>query len=173
MLERVLIAGAGGQGVIMLGKALARLAVDVAAHVTFFPSYGAEVRGGTSNCQVIFSSHEIASPLAEEFDSLIIMNQQSLTRFLPTLAPKGLAVINQSLSQAPRAQGRVLIRATEMAYQMGSVRVANFIMLGAWLAHKPLLVAKAVEGFIAKSFAGQPDLVKINIQALRKGMQHI
>lgn len=134
MLERILIAGSGGQGIILLGKLLARLAVDAIPHITFFPSYGAEVRGGTSNCQVIFSTNEIASPLAETLDSLIIMNQQSLTRFRKGLAKNGLAVINKSLCQPPRDKRFVLVRATEIADKLGNTRAANFIMLGAWIA---------------------------------------
>ena len=77
MLERLLIAGSGGQGVLTIGKILARVAVDQVPHLTFFPDYGAEVRGGTSHCEVILSSDEIASPLAETVDSCIIMNEPS------------------------------------------------------------------------------------------------
>ena len=77
MLERVLIAGSGGQGVVLIGRIVATVALPRVPHITFFPSYGAEVRGGTSHCQVVLSSDEISSPLSERFDSLILMNQAS------------------------------------------------------------------------------------------------
>lgn len=173
MLERILIAGSGGQGIVLLGKLLARLAMDTVPHVTFFPSYGAEVRGGTSNGQVILSSDEIASPLAEEFDSLLIMNEQSRVRFFPGLTPAGLAVINQSLCQAPSDKRLVLVRATEIADQLGNARAANFVMLGTWLAHKPLIAVPAVESLIAESFAGaKPAIRETNLKALQAGLSH-
>jgi 2-oxoglutarate ferredoxin oxidoreductase subunit gamma len=172
MLERILIAGSGGQGIVLLGRLLARLAMDVAEHVTFFPSYGAEVRGGTSNCQVIISSQPIASPLAEEFDSLLIMNQLSAARFLPALAPTGLTVINASLCRLKHDPRHRPIRATEIADQLGNVRAANFVMLGTWLKHQPLLPPPAVEQLIRESFASaKPAVIETNLQAFRAGMK--
>ncbi len=173
MLERILIAGSGGQGIILLGKLLAHLAVDSVPHVTFFPSYGAEVRGGTSNCQVILSAHEIASPLAEELDSLLIMNQQSATRYLPSLTPAGIAVINASLCQPADDKRFKLVKATEIADHLGNVRAANFVMLGTWLKHKPLLPPAAVENHIRKTFTGAKSaVVEINLQAFQAGLKH-
>ena len=173
MLERILIAGSGGQGILLLGRILARLAVDTVPHITFFPSYGAEVRGGTSNCQVILSSNEIASPLAEKFDSLLIMNQQSLARFRTGLVPGGMAVINQSLCQTSRDKRFVLVRATEIADQLGNTRAANFVMLGAWIAHKPLIPVPAVEKLIVKSFPNaKPAILKTNLKAFQIGLKH-
>ena len=172
MLERILIAGSGGQGILLIGKMLAQLAVEKVPYLTFFQSYGAEVRGGTSNCQIIFSSHEIASPRAEEFDSLIIMNQQSAPRFLPGLTPTGLAIINQSLCRLAHDKRFVMVRATDMADHLGNVRAANFVMLGAWLARKPLIPVAEVEQRIAKSFAGtRPEVIEANIKALHAGLK--
>ena len=173
MLERILIAGSGGQGILLIGKMLAQLAVEKVPYLTFFQSYGAEVRGGTSNCQVILSSHEIASPLAEEFDSLLIMNQQSAARFLPGLAPTGIAVINASLCRLAGDKRFTLIKATEIADHLGNVRAANFVMLGAWLKHKPLLPRKAVEKQIRETFAGaKTAVIEINLKAFQAGLRH-
>lgn len=172
MLERILIAGSGGQGIILLGRLLARLAVDTVPHVTFFPSYGAEVRGGTSNCQIMLSSQEIASPLAEEFDSLLIMNQQSAARYLPGLAPDGLAVLNATLCQPAADRRFAPIKATEIADRLGNVRAANFVMLGAWLKRKPLLPRDTVEKLIRESFAGaKPEVIEINLKAFEAGLK--
>ena len=139
MHERVIIAGAGGQGIILTGKLLASAALQHVAHITFFPSYGAEVRGGVSKCQVVLSSEEIASPVSARFDSAIIMNQASLDRYLPNVEPGGVVIVNASLCRPPPGTAAVAVPATEQAIELGDVRVANFIMLGACLRMKPLV----------------------------------
>ena len=171
MHERILIAGSGGQGIISLGKLLARLAAETIKHVTFFTVYGAEVRGGTSNCQVIISSNEIAAPIAETFDSILIMNQQSAEHFMSSLDKNGLAIVNQSLCKGHADSRHVLVPATEIAERLGSAKAANFVMLGAWLVRKPLIPARAVENAMASHFPGAPAaLIDINIQAFRAGL---
>ncbi|MBI2438299.1 MAG: 2-oxoacid:acceptor oxidoreductase family protein [Lentisphaerae bacterium] len=171
MHERILIAGSGGQGIVSLGKLLAGLAAETIPYVTFFPAYGAEVRGGTSNCQIILSANEIAAPIAETFDSILVMNQQSAERFMPALAKDGLAVINQSLCDVPARGDCVPIPATEIADRLGNTKAANFVMLGAWLKRKPLITPRAVEDAITAHFRGAaPALITINIQAFRAGL---
>ena len=170
MHERILIAGSGGQGVVSLGKLLARLAAETIQHVTFFPAYGAEVRGGTSNCQVILSANEIAAPIAETFDSMLIMNQQSAEHFLSSLDKNGLAIVNQSLCKVHADIRHILVPATEIADRLGSAKAANFVMLGAWLERKPLIPSRAVENAMASHFPDAPAaLIDINIQAFRAG----
>lgn len=171
MHEQILIAGSGGQGIISLGKLLALLAVDTVPHVTFFPSYGAEVRGGTANCQVILSGNEIASPIAETFDSMMIMNQLSADRFLPQLKPHGVAVVNESLCLVPADKRLAAIRATEIANRLGNARAANFVMLGAWFRRKPLIEPGAVEQALPTFFPdAKPALLDINLKAFRAGL---
>ena len=134
MLERMVFAGFGGQGLLTVGKLLAAEAMAEDRHVTYFPSYGSEVRGGTANCQVVVSDEEIASPLVEEAHSLLIMNAASMMRFLPTLIEGGLMVLNTSMVKAPKLDGgrQVLgIPATGIAQEIGSVQVANAVMLSA------------------------------------------
>lgn len=173
MHERILIAGSGGQGVVSLGKLLARLAAETIQHVTFFPAYGAEVRGGTSNCQVILSANEIAAPIAETFDSILIMNQQSAEHFMSALDKSGLAIVNQSLCKVHADSRHVLVPATEIADRLGSAKATNFVMLGAWLARKPLIPARAIENAMASHFPGAPAaLIDINIQAFRAGLDY-
>lgn len=171
MHERILIAGSGGQGIVFLGKMLAGLAAETIEHVTFFPAYGAEVRGGTSNCQVILSANEIAAPIAETFDSLLVMNQQSAEHFLPALEQNGLAIINRSLCSVPASDSHLLIAASEIADRLGNLKAANLVMLGAWLRSKPLLAPQAVENAIAAHFRGAPQaLVTTNLEAFRAGL---
>ena len=171
-LERILMAGAGGQGIVFLGRLLATAALRNTTHLTFFPSYGAEVRGGTSNCQVILSTDEISSPVAKEFDTMVLMNQESMHRFLTCLAPGGTAVINGSLCKTEPASNHILVRATEEADRLGDQRVANLVMLGALLAHRPLAAPVEVEEDLRALLAGRPThIVELNLAAFRKGLQ--
>lgn len=175
MLERLLIAGAGGQGIILIGRILASVAVKKnIPHVTFFPAYGAEVRGGTSNCQVILSSEEIASPVSEQLDSMIIMNQPSLDEFLPKITKNCLIIINSSMCEVPASPPTLAVNATELADQLGNIRVANFVMLGVYLAAKQIVSAKEIEECIQEILAGKNQtLIDLNIKALHAGLTQI
>ena len=170
-LERILMAGSGGQGIVFLGKLLATAALRNTPHVTFFPSYGAEVRGGTSNCQVILSSDEIPSPVADQFESLVLMNQESASRFLPKLAPGGSAVVNSSLCSMEAAPGCMLIPATEEAEKLGDLRVANLVMLGALVARRRFVAPEDVENSLRNILAGKSmTIVDLNLAAFRAGL---
>jgi 2-oxoglutarate ferredoxin oxidoreductase subunit gamma len=171
MLERILIAGSGGQGVLMIGKLLAGVALHHVEHVTFFPSYGAEVRGGTSHCQIILSSRKIASPVSEVFDSLIILNQASVESFLSRRTESARVLLNASLCRAEASNGFVMIDAQDQANRLGLTRVANVIMLGAYVAGNPLIPATSVEEAIRTKLAHAPNgLLDVNLKAFQTGM---
>lgn len=169
--ERIVFSGSGGQGLLFIGKLLANMLLGRFPHLTFFPCYGAEVRGGTSHCQVVYSSEEIASPVVEEADSLVLMNQPSVDRFLPHLAPGGIAIINSSLAAAPEgARGAIAVPATDVAIEAGDIRAANVVMLGAYIRRRGLFgldeVRRAIESVSAvKSSRG----IAINVAALTRG----
>ena len=134
MEHRIVFAGFGGQGLITLGKLVAACAMEEGREVTYFPSYGSEVRGGTANCRVIISDNPIASPLIVEASALLIMNELSMKRFCSALEPGGLMVLNTSLSPLPENADKLkllTIDATQLADDLGSTKVANMIMLGA------------------------------------------
>lgn len=170
---RILMAGAGGQGIVFLGKLLANAALDTSAHITFFPSYGAEVRGGDSHCQVILSETVISSPVAATFDFMILMNQQSVEKFLPRLANKGLAVLNSSLCAARQVSPNwILLPATEIADQQGDQRAANLVMLGALLSRRPLVRPAAIVKCLQRGFAGQKDALAQNLAAFNSGLAY-
>lgn len=173
MLERILITGAGGQGVILLGRLLASSAVEHISHITFFPSYGAEVRGGTSACQVILSSKEIASPLSETFDSILVMNQVSLKNVIWQMKKNCLVLVNTSLCKIPSVTSKILsVDATRLADSLGDTRVANLIMLGAYLAAKPVVTPSQAEKSIRELLAGKnASLIELNIRAFRTGLE--
>lgn len=172
MIERILIAGTGGQGIVTLGKMLARAAIDTYPFVTFFPSYGAEVRGGTSYCQVILSSSEISSPLAEKFDTVLAMNQQAAERFIAYIEQKGLAIANSTLCKVNNLDWHfVRVQATKIADQLGNVKAANLVMLGSMLARKSIVSLAKMEKTIKTSFSGLPQaIMKVNIKAFYWGL---
>jgi 2-oxoglutarate ferredoxin oxidoreductase subunit gamma len=173
MLERVLIAGSGGQGVVLIGRLLANVAIETIQHVTFFPSYGAEVRGGTSSCQVILSNREIASPLSDELDSLILMNQQSVDRFAANITNRSLVVVNTSLCKiAPGSQWSG-IPATELANKLGDDRVSNFIILGAYTARRRTIAPSAIRDSIRQLLQKKgAKVVDCNIRAFNCGLEY-
>lgn len=169
-LERVIFSGYGGQGLMFIGKLFANMMLNKVAHVTFFPSYGAEVRGGTSNCQIILSSQEIASPVVETADSLILMNQSSVDRFLPCMADTGTALINSAMAVTPDRPNVYGIPATDIAQEAGDIRSANVVMLGAYLYRKELATLdEARKCIIAASAVKGRKFQEINATALAKG----
>jgi len=176
MEERILIAGAGGQGALTIGKFLATVVMDE-HRVTFFPSYGAEVRGGTAHCHVVISDREIASPVVDEATMMILMNQLSYRRFLENLRPDGLLLVNSSMvEQDPPAKcaRTVAVPATELAGEMGDIRVANVILLGAMNTVKPLMDEKAVMTTMDKilgSDASKAKILDLNKQAYKVGVE--
>ncbi len=170
--ERVIFSGTGGQGLMFIGKLFAQTAMEFYPHVTFMPSYGAEVRGGTSHCRVVLSGEEIASPVVEIADSIVVMNQPSLDRFLPALQPGGRVVYNASMVQAPDMAGGAAIGppATEWALAMGDIRVANVVMLGAYVRLVGIFPFETADRAIADfSAAKGPDAQALNRQALKRG----
>ena len=169
-MTRILMAGSGGQGIVFLGKLLANAALESAPHITFFPSYGAEVRGGDSSCQVILSPMEIASPVSREFDLMILMTTQGKEKFLPSLAPNGVAVINSSLISCPAAPGRIQIEATREADRLGDQQVANLIMLGALMCRQNVVRPIRIQQLLRDFLSGNPITLARNLTAFQCGL---
>lgn len=173
MIERIIIAGAGGQGIMLLGKVLAQAAMQEKKCVTWLPAYGAEVRGGTAHCMVVISDREIGSPYIAQPDTLIIMNSPSLERFKERIKNKGLLIINSSLAQGPVPGNVNILRYpfTDMAVKLGNIKVANMVALGCYIAHKNIVSAKTILEVISEM--APPDkkgLIEINQKALKEGM---
>jgi 2-oxoglutarate ferredoxin oxidoreductase subunit gamma len=144
--------------------------METVPHVTFFPSYGAEVRGGSSHCQVILSPEEIPSPVADTFETMLLMNHESVMRFLPCLAKSGLVLINSSLVPVTPGRGRVFVPATRIADDIGDQRVANLVMLGALLKHKRLVATACIEDALHTIWAHHPAVLEHNLAAFRAGL---
>jgi len=174
MDERMIFSGFGGQGLMTLGKFVAELLMHK-HEVTFFPSYGTEVRGGTAYCHVCASDSAIASPIVEEATCLVLMNQMSYDRFAPVVRPDGLVLSNAGMVEPTGAHGSarlVEIDASGLANEMGNVRVANMIMLGALNALKHLAPHKAMVRLLEKKLgteAGKREILALNRQALEVG----
>jgi len=175
MLERVIVAGFGGQGIIFLGKLLAQAMMDEGRNVTYFPAYGPEVRGGRANCHVVVSSDEIFSPIVVQADSLLMMNQVSWDYFAPCLRPAGLAVVNTTLvaAELPSGGPRLLgVPASEIASGLGDIRAANMVMLGAYNHVRQLLGVDALLEHVREALGRRKaDLFELNRQAVQKGVE--
>jgi 2-oxoglutarate ferredoxin oxidoreductase subunit gamma len=174
MTEKIIIAGSGGQGIMLLGKVLAAAAMKENQFVTCLPSYGAEVRGGTAHCMVIVSDNEIGSPFIDKADTLIIMNRPSLDKFKNRLKNKGLLIVNSSLANEPDYKNARIFKYsfTEIAIRLGNIRVANMVALGSLLAKKKIVnlksILKVIEEFAPKA---RSDLIEINKKALEEGIK--
>jgi 2-oxoglutarate ferredoxin oxidoreductase subunit gamma len=173
--QRIIAAGFGGQGILMIGKLLAHAGMIDGRNVTWLPSYGPEMRGGTANCNVIISDDIIGAPIVTEATCVIAMNLPSLDRFESFVQPGGLLLVNSSL--IPRHPVRtdvhtLEIPVNEIAAQQGSPKVANVVMLGAYLAlteavRKASVVA-AIEDVLGKT---KRHLLEINLNALEEGLK--
>lgn len=175
METNLLVAGFGGQGVMTLGKFLASAACDDAEkHVTFFPSYGAEQRGGTANCYVVISDKEVGAPIGDEMDDLIVMNQPSLNRFLEKLKPGGTLYINSSIvSGAVERKDIQIVKApvTDLALKLGNAKVLNILMLGVYIGYSQVLDSQVVWSTIEHKFASKPKLLPLNHKAFEEGLR--
>ncbi len=173
MYQGVIMSGFGGQGVISAGILLAYSGMVDDKHVTFFPAYGAEMRGGTANCSVVVSSEEVSSPVVSSPDSLVVMNEPSLLKFEPALKPGGLLLINKSLvSSQPKRNdvNAVTIDANEIAEEIGTVKCANMVMLGALINHTQAVSLESVIKTLPKVFPrAKKEMIQINVEALKKG----
>lgn len=176
MIQQVVIAGSGGQGVMLLGKVLAQSAMLEAKQVTWFPAYGAEVRGGTSYCMVTIADREIGSPYVSQADILIILNQPSLGKFKDLLRPGGLLIINSSLVRLKGCgKARILeFPFSDIALKLGNIKVANMVALGCLVAGENIVKANnVIKVFKAMAPAGNPGILEINRRALEEGMKLI
>ena len=173
--EKVIIAGFGGQGVMLIGQMLSYIATDEGLNTVWIPSYGPETRGGTANCSVVISKPAINSPIVTRPDSVIALNLPSLNKFQPKLKKGGLLIVNSSLikNQAYRKDLNLIeVDANTLALQLGNLKVANMIMLGAYIGATNVFTKEAVVKVMKKIFSGGKEtLIDVNIKALELGMQ--
>jgi 2-oxoglutarate ferredoxin oxidoreductase subunit gamma len=176
--EQVVIAGFGGQGIILVGKLLAQTAMKAGREVTYMPSYGAEVRGGTANCMLVIAKDPISSPVIDKPDTVIAMNKASVDKFAPKLKSGGLLIMNSSLiDQTPELDKSieiVCLPADKIAYELGSTKVANMVALGAYLQKRGLFGLEAAADCLSDVLAQRYHVtIPLNKNALQKGAQFI
>lgn len=174
MLIKTIFAGFGGQGVLSMGLNLAQAAMLENLHVTYLPAYGAEVRGGTANCTVSVSDEEIASPVASAPTFVVAMNQPSMIRFQNRLQSGGIFFLNSSLINEQVSRGDleiVNVPANTLAEEMGNVKSANMIMLGAFIKKSNILSIDSVIEGLNVTLKGKKKLITINTEALKKGYE--
>ena len=175
MERNLMIAGFGGQGVMMIGKLLAYstfYATD--KNVTFFPSYGAEQRGGTANCYVVISDEEVGAPLGDVMDDLIVMNESSLDKFLYKLKPGGTLFVNNSIVKKEISRDDITVveaPVTELALELGNSKVLNVIMLGVYTAFTGVLPVDVVEKTLKEQLGKKPKLIPLNEKAFHIGIE--
>lgn len=174
MTEEIIIAGFGGQGVLSMGKILAYSGIMQGQEVAWMPSYGPEMRGGTANVTVIISDSRISSPILQEFDTAIILNQQSMDKFEKMVKPGGTLIYDPNgITRHPERKDIKIckIEAAEEAARMKSAKTFNMIVLGAFLKVKPIVKMENVIKGLEKSLPSRHHhLIPMNQEAIQKGM---
>ncbi|MDP4083619.1 MAG: 2-oxoacid:acceptor oxidoreductase family protein [Bacillota bacterium] len=173
MLEEIIIAGFGGQGVMSMGQLIAYAGMLEGKGVSWLPSYGPEQRGGTANCAVVVSDEPVGSPLVTKPTTAIVLNNPSFDKFESKVRSGGLFIVNSSL--VTRTADRkditnIEIKATDLANELGNSRVANMILLGAFLEYTKIVTMDSILESLKKVLG--PDkyhLIEVNKQALEKG----
>ncbi len=175
MTEEIIIAGFGGQGVLTMGQILCYAGVIENKEVSWMPSYGPEMRGGTANCMVIVSDTAISSPILTKFDTVIALNQPSLDKFEKSVKPGGLLIYEASTILKPPSRTDievVPIEAANEATKLNNSKVMNMIILGAFLHKKPILAFDTVIAGLKKVLPERyHNLVPLNSQAMERGME--
>jgi 2-oxoglutarate ferredoxin oxidoreductase subunit gamma len=172
----LVISGFGGQGVLFVGYLFSYAAMLEDKKVTWVPSYGVEMRGGTAHCSIQISEQEINSPLIEEPNALVALNRPSFEKFSPTINGKGVVFFNKSLTEkVPQVNGLqvISIEASDEAKRLGDARVANLIILGALVQYSKVLdidnLYRALEKILPPH---RYDSIEVNLKALKKGFEY-
>lgn len=174
MKKEIIISGFGGQGVMSIGKNLVEAGMDEGFFVTWAPSYGPEMRGGTANCHVVLSSMPVGSPVFTYPTELIAMNAPSIDKFGSKVRSGGMVFINSSVVKEKFEREDITthyIPCEDIAYELGNPKVANMVMLGAYIGATGALKKETVEKMIHEMFTGpKAKLIPLNLAALQRGM---
>ena len=177
MTEEIIIAGFGGQGVLSMGKILGYSGIMQGQEVSWMPSYGPEMRGGTANVTVILSDNRISSPILNVYDTAIILNQQSLDKFENDVKVGGILLYDPNRITKPPTRKDIniyQIEGAKLATEMGNTKTFNMIVLGAYLKLKPVVKMENLEKGLAKSLPERHHkLIPLNLQAVEKGLENV
>ena len=176
MYQGIKISGFGGQGVISAGYLLAQAGMMEGKEVSFFPAYGAEMRGGTANCSVVVATDQVSTPIVTTPDTAIVLNEPSLAKFESTVKPGGLLIVNSSLilSKPTRTDIKVLyVPCNEIANELGNAKVMNMVVMGAFAAATGAVSVDAIAKALPKVYKKlKPEVIELNVQALKRGAQY-
>lgn len=172
---QLIIAGFGGQGVLLMGQLMAYAGMLDGREVSWMPAYGPEMRGGSANCSVVISDSPVGSPKVEDADVVIAMNRPSMDLFESAVVPGGLLIYNSSLIDVKPSRtdiACVAVNCNDIAQELGNDRVANMVMLGALMERtKPFDVELLVEALRHKLGARKEKLIPLNREAISRGME--
>ncbi len=174
MQNDVIMAGFGGQGILLIGKMLAYAGMHEGKEVSWLPSYGPEMRGGTCNCTVVISDKPVGSPVIQSPRAVVAMNLPSLEKFEPDMRAGGHLVINTSLINrgAERDDVEVVeIPANQIAQELGNPRGANMVALGAYVGATGAVSMEQIEAVVRQTFAAKPSVIDVNLEALHRGYE--
>lgn len=175
METSIIISGFGGQGALFAGQSLAYAGMDAGLHVTWIPSYGPEMRGGTAHCTVILSDEPIGSPLVSRPDIAVVMNLPSMDKYEPLVQPDGLLVVNVSLVERPAERDDIHVigvPANDIAAELGNRRLSNMVLLGAMLEATGLMSREAIEQTLEAHLPERHQhLLDLNREALKRGAE--
>ena len=170
-IHRMFFAGSGGQGILLMGQMIGKAAMIEGNEATFFPSYGPEMRGGTANCTVVVSDKPISSPLIVSSDAVVAMTLPSMNKFEPTIKPGGTLLINTSLiKHAPKRTDINVIEVpvTDIAIELGNPKIANIIMLGAFVRATNVVSEESIDKVMIEVFSGKyANLLELERKAFK------
>ena len=172
MQNDVIMAGFGGQGILLIGKMLAYAGMHEGKEVSWLPSYGPEMRGGTANCTVVISDRPVGSPVIRSPRAVVAMNLPSLDKFEADVRPGGLLLVNSSLINRSTTRNDLTVievPANEIANELGNRRGANMVALGAYLGATNAVSLDGIIDVIRETFAAKPGIIDVNIKALNRG----
>jgi 2-oxoglutarate ferredoxin oxidoreductase subunit gamma len=177
MHEEVIISGFGGQGALFAGQLLTYTGMDEGWHVTWIPSYGPEMRGGTAHCIVILSDDDIGSPIIRQPTMCIIMNPPSMDKYEPLVKPGGLLVANSTLVRSRSQRDdieAIYVPANELAASLGNVKMANVVLLGAMLGRREILPIESIKRTLDQHIPERrKHIIEPNKRALDRGVQFV
>jgi 2-oxoglutarate ferredoxin oxidoreductase subunit gamma len=187
MEKRIIVAGSGGQGILFLGRLIAYSGMLEDKQVTWFPAYGAEIRGGTANCTIIISDEMIGSPVIRNPDILVIMNEASLNRFAERLLQRGVLIYDSSLIKTPMPSHLlkggnggsdsidvIEVPASELSASFKNTKSANMVMMGALIAAAPILsIDSSIEAIAEITPAHRKESLNINKELIMKGYDYV
>jgi 2-oxoglutarate ferredoxin oxidoreductase subunit gamma len=177
MHEEIIFSGFGGQGALFAGQLVTYAGMAAGREVTWIPSYGPEMRGGTANCTVVVSDEPIGSPIIRNPTIAVVLNPESMDKYEPLVAPGGLLVINSTLVHRSSTRPDITaisVPANDLAAEVGNARLANVVLLGGMLAARPVVSLEAVEKVLEEHLEGaKRHLIEPNKRALHRGAVYV